>query len=64
MGAARLRQWGSPTAWAIAAQWLQVFSGGLGSPLAGGAQPGSGAPDLSGVGGGIRGCPTLGSLHR
>lgn len=33
-------------AWAIAAQWLQVFSGGPGKPLgwANWAQPGSGAP--------------------
>lgn len=30
---------GSPMAQAIAAQWLQVFSGGLGSPLAGQAGP-------------------------
>ena len=46
MGAAWLYQWGSPMAWAIAAQWLQVFSGGPGQPLgwASRAQPGSGAP--------------------
>lgn len=38
---------------------------GPGQPLgwASWAQPGSGAPDLSGVGGGTRGYPTLGSLH-
>lgn len=46
MGAAWLRQWEDPTAWAIAAQWLRVFSGGPGQPLgwASWAQPGSGVP--------------------
>lgn len=44
-GAAWLYQWWGPMAWAIAAQWLQVFSGGPGQPLgwANWAQPGSGA---------------------
>lgn len=54
MGAAWLHQWGSPMALAIAAQWLQVFSGGggLGSPLAGqaGLSLAVGSQDLSGVG--------------
>lgn len=51
-------------AWAIAAQWLQVFSegGGLGSPLSGQAGPrlAVGPPDLSGGWGGTRSYPTLG----
>lgn len=63
MGAAWLHQWGGggPMAWAITAQWLQVFSRGPGQPLgwAGWAQTGSGAQDPSG-GWGERSCLSLG----
>lgn len=52
---------GGPMAWAITAQWLQVFSRGPGQPLgwAGWAQTGSGAQDPSG-GWGERSCLSLG----
>lgn len=55
-----------PTAQTIAARWLQVFSGGLGSPLAEQAGPSLavGAQDLSGVGVWNKGLPYLGLLHR
>lgn len=49
-------------AWAIAAQWLQVFSGGPGQPLvwASWAQTGSGPPRSKWRVGGTRSYPTLG----